>query len=248
MKRAVLIGVDKYREPNINDLHGCVNDVRDMEQLVTGLWAYDEVHILTDENATRDRILGVTERVIRDSDGGDKVLWYDSSHGSQRKDDDGDEADGRDEVLCPHDYPNFIRDDDLAALFAQLPATADLEVIIDACHSGTAIKGPRARNKSIPPDKNVLTDTGPVRRRIRTAVEARTNHVLWAGCRDDQTSAEIIAWDTDHGTHWRGAFTMAFCREVRYNSMASRYDNLRGIRARLSTLSQVPQLSVVGVE
>jgi metacaspase-1 len=68
-----------------------------------------------------------------------------SGHGTQIPDDDGDEADGMDEALCPVDYQTegMIRDDDIyRELVATLPAGCRLTVLMDCCHSGTILDLP----------------------------------------------------------------------------------------------------------
>ena len=66
------------------------------------------------------------------------------------------------------------------------------------------------------------------------------NHVLWAGCRDNQTSAEAPV-----GGVWRGAFTYCFCKALRRAGTTitrRRLDTL--VSADVAGLghSQVPQL------
>jgi len=60
-------------------------------------------------------------------------LFYYSGHGSQIQDDDGDEADGQDEILYCSDG-NYIRDDDLKEMLDAYEGR--VVVILEACHSG----------------------------------------------------------------------------------------------------------------
>ncbi|MEZ5628493.1 MAG: caspase family protein [Rhodocyclaceae bacterium] len=55
----------------------------------------------------------------------------------------GDEADGRDEALCPHDIGDgqILLDDDLRALPDQRPAGVRVVLISDSCHSGSVTRG-----------------------------------------------------------------------------------------------------------
>uniref|UniRef100_A0A6C0BQH9 Peptidase C14 caspase domain-containing protein n=1 Tax=viral metagenome TaxID=1070528 RepID=A0A6C0BQH9_9ZZZZ len=72
-------------------------------------------------------------------------LWITySGHGSWIRDKSGDEADGRDEVLVPHDYAKkgFITDDTLARILARLDARVRCYVVMDCCHSGTVLDLP----------------------------------------------------------------------------------------------------------
>lgn len=152
--RALLIGVGRYQASRVTgvdqDLKGIDLDLG-MMQDIAGLLGY-RVHVLADEQAT----LAAVDREIQGwlIDGvaaGDRVLLYFSSHGSQIRDENGDEADGLDEVLILNDtlpasingrdtLRNALVDDHLGELLARIPSR-DVLVVIDACHSGTATRG-----------------------------------------------------------------------------------------------------------
>merc|ERR1719424_2681516 len=65
-----------------------------------------------------------------------------SGHGGQKEDRTGDEKDGKDETILPCDFQSAgqITDDDLHQLVVEsLPQGARMWVIMDCCHSGTAL-------------------------------------------------------------------------------------------------------------
>jgi len=73
---------------------------------------------------TKDAILAAYKKVVAESQPGDSVFLHYSGHGSSVPDDNGDEADGMDEVLVPLDYQQsgMIRDDHLYdILVAKMP-------------------------------------------------------------------------------------------------------------------------------
>ncbi len=77
---------------------------------------------------------------------GDVLVFYYSGHGSQIRDRDGDElTDLLDELICPYDMDwdrrTYILDDDLDAIFHQLPDGVLLEAFFDCCFWGAS---PRA--------------------------------------------------------------------------------------------------------
>ena len=66
------------------------------------------------------------------------------------------------------------------------------------------------------------------------------HHILWAGCRADQTSA-----DAHIGGSWHGAFTYYFVKEMRTcQNKLSRLEVLKKVIADLKAghYSQIPQL------
>ena len=146
-KWALLVGVGDYVHGTGMDLLGPPNDVKLMEELLLGKFAYPPDHIrkLVDGQATKAGIVeGLGGWLAQKARPGDTALFYYSGHGSQIRDRNGDEEDHRDEVLCPADVrPGVpgkeISDDELAVLLERVQAT-DITVIIDACHAGTGVR------------------------------------------------------------------------------------------------------------
>ncbi|MBI5864461.1 MAG: caspase family protein [Planctomycetes bacterium] len=146
----------------------------------------------------------------------------------------GDEIDGKDETICPHDFASagMIKDDDFRAVFKGLAAGVTLDVLLDSCHSGTGTRE-LAAMAAAPQDQHVtyryieppldygffldsdrtIPSRGILKSRSgdrQAVIVPGLNHVLWAGCRDYQTSAEApIA-----GVH-RGVFSYCFCKALR---------------------------------
>ena len=155
-----------------------------------------------------------------------------SSHGTQMNDASGDEPDGKDEAFVPYDIAekagawdpaHIISDDEFHDLFVQLPAGVLLEVYLDTCHSGSGLRGaefglhaPRARYVA-PPDHEFGEKTARMRgftlerpapaakkgaKSANKAAVAGAHHLLWTGCKANQTSA-----DAYFGGRANGAFT-----------------------------------------
>ena len=147
--RALLIGIERYR--SVNQLIGTVNDARAMKGFVSARLGFDEseIRMLLDSEATRDNILrSIEDWLIAGTRPGDDVFLYFSGHGSQQRDDNGDEADGLDETLVPVDATigadriarGMIADDEIAALLTRLSGRR-VYVVVDTCHSGTSNRG-----------------------------------------------------------------------------------------------------------
>ncbi len=272
-KKALLVGVNDYAPIGAGgpDLRGCVNDVQDMANTLSVLGIIPasptNMKILTDSRATRAAIMAGLKWLITGAKAGDVLVFHYSGHGSQVVDVDGDEPDGKDETICPHDFATagMIKDDDLRAVFSTLPAGVNLDVILDSCHSGSGTRELSAlaatpeelsvsyRFVEPPIDVSFFLDSNPslpVRGILKKKKGAKDvslapglNHVLWAGCRDNQTSAEASI-----GGVYRGLFTLNFCKILRAAGVTITRKNLdvqicRNIKA--LGYAQVPQLEGV---
>jgi len=257
MKRALLVGINRYPDPG-NELKGCVNDVRQMAETLKSRHGFpggEEMRILTDARATTKAILDGLAWLTAGASPGDSLVFHYSGHGSQVPDKHGDEADRLDEILCPYDldWDHPLTDDDLGAACAGVPQGVLLTVILDCCHSGTGLRD-FVRPCGIPPSdapdrRRFLPHPGashpdPMRprrpvRRFGVSV-TKTNAVLIAACRDDQTSADAFI---DGGYH--GAHTFYLCRALREAPSGLTYRTLisaTGAALSRASFDQVPQL------
>src|SRR6185437_2118338 len=116
-RRALLIGIDRYvpaasSEASAagrgrsawSDLAGAVNDVEGMRAVLVARYGFRpaDVHVLIDEQATRDRILDETRQWLIDAaSGGDVSLFYYAGHGSQVRNSKSAERDKLDETIVP---------------------------------------------------------------------------------------------------------------------------------------------------
>ncbi len=159
------------------------------------------------------------------------------------------------------DPAHIISDDEFHDLFVQLPAGVLLEVYLDTCHSGTGLRGaefglhaPRARYIA-PPDQEFSKKTARMRgftleRPVPAAKKgakstskatavAGANHILWTGCKANQTSA-----DAYFNGRYNGAFTYYFVKVMRDSkNKLSRKDVITKMRTLMkSGFAQTPQL------
>ena len=149
--RALVIGIDRYADTAFTDLRGAARDARNVRRLLTEHlgFASGDIRVLTDEAATRRAIVsGVRDWLVAGSRPGARALLYFAGHGYFQRDTNGDEADGYDEALVPHDarlvsgesrpmeVANLILDDEVGALLGKLSGR-EVHVIVDSCHAGT---------------------------------------------------------------------------------------------------------------
>ena len=259
-KKALCVGINKFKNLPSAELNGCVNDANDMSSMLKDLLGFADADIvkLTDAQATKANIMKNLKSMVDDAKAGklNYLVFSLSSHGTQVPDTSGDEPDRADEAFCPHDLAvkgnqwdtNYvIVDDELHDLFVELPKNVLLEVYLDTCHSGTGLKAidlllDRKPRYLPPPSIEAfdMVDGKRSRGLHETMLEkGLIHHILWAGCRADQTST-----DANIGGTYHGAFTYYFCKEMRAGKKLTRSAVLKKVRADLKKdrYTQIPQL------
>ena len=242
-RRALCVGINKFKNYPSAELRGCVNDANDMAQLLKDMLGFTDadITVLTDAQATKARIMSNLKSLVADAKAGKLkyIVFSLSSHGTQVPDTSGDEKDRADEAFCTYDLAakgdqwdpdHIITDDEFHDLFAQVPNDVLLECYFDTCHSGTGLKNldpillllpnaPKPRYLPPPSYKAFLKLRDlPMRsvKEMRKADKVLSSHnILWAGCRDDQTSA-----DAHFDGRFNGAFTYYYVRAVRGSNNA----------------------------
>jgi hypothetical protein len=263
-KRALLIGINRYQVPGA-DLRGCVNDVKNLGAALVELYGFQkaDITLLVDADATKKAMQAGIRKLVHDAKKGDVIVLHYSGHGSNVPDDDGDEADRRDEILCPTDldWKDPLTDDWLRTTFDRLRDGVSLTVIMDCCHSGSntrVIVPPDApvKERFLPsPWDLVAAESGrqlkgkvktELRRSSRSArktkdiVTADMPEVLVTGCRDTQTSADAFIDGS-----YTGALTFALIQAMRQGPGALTYRQLHDRASavlKAKRFEQVPQL------
>jgi metacaspase-1 len=142
---SIHIGIDEYSKagypPNgLDTLRGCKNDSITMESMAKEAGFTTES--LHNDKAKRDVFLKRLDELATDPTNklkkGDILLITFSGHGGQCTDQNGDEADNKDETWCFHD--DWIIDDEFAEQWAKFDEGVRIIVFLDSCNSGTAIK------------------------------------------------------------------------------------------------------------
>jgi len=260
-KKALCVGINNFKNYPSAALNGCVNDSEDMKDVLKTFLGFTDADIitLTDEKATKPNIMENLNAMVDGArEGKYRFLVFSfSSHGTQVPDLSGDEPDRADEAFCPHDLAekggiwdpdHIITDDELHDLFVKLPENVLLEAFLDTCHSGTGLRAidfllDRRPRYLPPPSLEAFKEIEGRHSRglARSLVGERiVQHILWTGCRSDQTSA-----DARIGGTWHGAFTYFFCKGMRDNqNQLSRKDLIEKIREDLKNghYTQIPQL------
>lgn len=263
-KKALLIGVNRYKVPGAN-LRGCVNDVENMKSVLGRFYGFGQrdIKTLVDYRATKARMESEIIKLIDGAKSGDVLYLHFSGHGSNVPDKNGDEAEGRDEILCPTnlDWRDPMLDDWIRKTFDSLAAGVNLTVVFDCCHSGSAtraIRPPDApeipRFLACPLDlmaaesgrslRGTTRGTRAERRRtikpVKDVEAVDIPEVLITGCRDYQTSADAFIKGSYHG-----ALTYNLVAAIKAKRGKLTYRELHAeakARVKKGGFRQVPQL------
>lgn len=239
LKRALFVGINYLDTPYA--LAGCINDVTNMsQQMKTFFPKCTEHRILTDTaviKPTKANIMAHFNWLLNGLKPGENVLFHYSGHGGLICDTNGDEVSGYDDCIYPINGNTIevITDDELRSQLAmKIPAGSKCFVILDACHSGTAVDlrclwdTPAPRSLTYTEDKSYAKTAGTI--------------MFLSGCSDSQYSADTV----DKNGRPCGALTMALLDTWKRYGPAIKFKYiLWDIRDYLKTngYDQVPQLS-----
>jgi hypothetical protein len=204
LKRALLVGINYYKTDY--ELAGCINDVTNMQSRLRSFFpTCKEYRFLTDAQGqpkpSKSAILTGITWLVSGLRSGENVYFHYSGHGGLVRDTNGDEVSGKDSCIYPINAANqleIITDDELrTALANKIPVGCKCFVVIDACHSGTAVdlrytlESPAENVVQITEDKKYAKTTGSV--------------LFLSGAKDTQTAADTV----DKSGRPCGAMTMA---------------------------------------
>jgi hypothetical protein len=122
----------------IDELPATLRDLAEMKKVAVKQ-GFTVLAELIDANATHDKVLAAIKGAQGKVKKGDTLLITYAGHGSQVPDTNGDEEDGLDETWCLYD--GHLIDDELVGLWAGFEAGARIVVVLDSCHSSTAVRG-----------------------------------------------------------------------------------------------------------
>jgi hypothetical protein len=260
--RCVLVGVDAYERSDVPPLSGCVNDVALVRRILKQYFGVpnEDIRVVVNERATKANIVLRLRQAVHDAEDGDVVVFYFSGHGSQIRDRDGDElTDWLDELICPYDMDwdrrTYILDDDLDAIFADIPRGVLLEAFFDCCFWGAGSRALeaeprppqalRANVRYLSPPLDIASraegDEDKLRYHSFGGCDCfKGRNALWAASQEGQPASEDYLEGRGHGV-----FTYAGCRFIEANAERmwrqgySREELLEDLRAYLRSLGYV---------
>ena len=200
---ALLVGVNYLGTSN--ELYGCINDTKNMQDLLKNKYNFTNVTLLNDETPdkpTKQNILTGLQTLLSNTNSGDTAFFMFSGHGTCTIDLNNDENDGRDELIMPIDAISIatcIIDDELNKLVRDtLKPGAKLVALFDSCFSGTVLD--LRYTYGYPDNMKELETVGDV--------------YMISGCTDQQYSMETVA--PINGKEMNsGAMTYAFLTMIK---------------------------------
>ena len=243
--KALIYCTNLYPYVSNANLKGCINDLYDY-QATFAAKGFSCI-TLSDGMTTAGRIRAELNSLINNARSGDHLAIAGSSHGSYTTDQNGDEGDRRDELTCTYDFPrDYIRDDELKAIFNRLPAGVTCDVFFDRCYSGTSTREAAIGQKHTIPiiGNRYLPFTGKVKKAPQKAIITSMKENLFAACGEGQTSAEVSI----NGIP-RGLFTYYLCKAIRTYPTYTRDQLMNYTKAKVMAVvpGQVPQLECTAV-
>lgn len=238
MKAAALLFGLNYQYMSEGKLSGCINDVNSVALYLEQQLKIPKEMIekyTDDVNRADTSFRGILQHLYQFAirtwkEDLDFVWIHYSGHGSAVADTNKDEADGKDETLCPSDYDTMgdITDDVVCDMLKSFNPRTVVVMVIDACHSGTM------------GDLKYIWDA-TAKKCVPTGKDQAGRIVLLSGCMDQQTSA-----DATIASRPTGALT--YCLLETLASPTARSDiffMLDIVRKQLSIrgFGQVPQLT-----
>lgn len=245
-KHSLHIGINDYPGTR-NDLNGCVNDATGWEDLLKEQYGF-KTKVLLNAEATHKNVVNEMKRVLKAArEGGHVVITY-SGHGTNVKDNNNDEEDGRDEALCLYD--KLLIDDDIRSLFDSLSEGVSLTFISDSCHSGTVTRTfletlyddeVYCKARYLPPeDDEEVFDVAPsaVSKKLFMPQDDM-NEVLVTGCTSTQYS-----YDARISGKYQGAMSANAIAILKENPKLTYNEFYKLLRERLPSRNypQTPQL------
>ncbi|GJE85497.1 caspase family protein [Phanerochaete sordida] len=226
-KKAVLVGIHYHSFHAKHQLGSAYQDVDDVKAFLIDTLGFEEENIteLKDDVDADDpqypgeqNLKNALTQLVEGATEGDHLVFHFSGHGSQTRDQNGDEADGMDETIWPADaVPNkkmtdargaIIDDWIKAEVVDKVPAGAKLVIFLDCCHSGTGADLPNTYTDGdeLPPHSKHKV---AMKKLTKEPANAEAVVVSWAACQDPHLTISF----SESGGYFVKAFIKAYCAD-----------------------------------
>ncbi|KAG6918443.1 hypothetical protein DXG01_014624, partial [Tephrocybe rancida] len=213
---ALIIGIDVYKDTNVDNLHGAVKDTEGVVDFLisnrVGI-SMDQIVKLLNEKATRKGILEALQNLAQNSaiDAQDPILVYFSGHGGEASPPPPWQTSSRNskiQMLIPHDFNPMgsngnkvqgIFNITLSKFLNKIAANKsdNITVILDCCYAGsrtrsiTNDKAFAVHGIKLPPSYSIPVNYyNSEVQGARALVPSLDSHVLLAACKKEQPAFE----------------------------------------------------------
>ena len=247
VRKAVLIGIN-YINDTYARLYGCINDAVQTKYFLQDAFGYKEsdIVVMRDDNyedaikPTLGNIVEQLNKLVDQSEDCEEIWVHYSGHGTQVADNNGDEVDGKDEVIVPCDYreSGILRDDVLFAILSK--SKCRTYIVMDCCNSGSSIDLPYLFDLKDGTINTRIVNQSAIDNKVFTS---KQEIYMISGARDTQTAADGWNYETRVSM---GACTQAFIETLReYNHHISLEDLIKQLHKwmEVRNFTQRPNLS-----
>ncbi|HSL44453.1 MAG TPA: caspase family protein [Anaerolineales bacterium] len=266
---ALLVAIDRYDQPGINDLSGCLNDLEGMELSLESYCKRSSnltLHkrVLRNKKATRRAVIDGF-KLFDSANQDDVCLFYFSGHGAQidAPKEFSHEADKMLESLVCHvekGNDNLLIDKELSCLIARAQSGKEVHfvVITDCCHSGSNTKDSTFKVRSVSPNINSRevsaywgrSDYVEIKNEVGELIRLSSpigKHFKIGACTSSELAKEKVLGSDGK---IRGVFTYGLLEVLKENSYNLSYSNLvRKIKIKTQALAkdQSPQIETIAL-
>ena len=204
-KRALVIGIGNHEDSAWDKINGD----RDVPYVLEILNAakYEQIITCVNEEATKAGIVSAFQTLTQSCQPNDIVYIHYSGHGQQMRDMGNDEADALDECWIPYDAyrktsdtykgEKHLVDDEVNMLLTiirnKIGNGGKMLVVVDACHSGDATRGPGETVRGVEDIFETLKSClGFSSNEQNTNIHSNAEHwITLSACESDQVNIEM---------------------------------------------------------
>ncbi len=192
----LFVGVSRYANlPEKEHLHFAHRDAQRIAEAARQVGRFTRANLLTDADATLERIRAAFQELVASTRPGDTVLIFWSGHGGRVNTD--NPARPFIYYLLPHDFnPQTFFHEDEFGRWVQALDGRKVMVVLDACFSGGHIEGAKTTTRESVTEVDPRTQ-GPDPAHFLDTILIRSRSIgqhdaaVLAACRLDQTSLEL---------------------------------------------------------